>query len=114
MHIVYITVEFVSERKPCGGLGHYLANIATIMAERGHQVTILVQTDHGGGYFWKPNVEVITYTIKDFELASVLEKITRKFILKDNLYYKILKLDGDLKQVTSGTFIFFIYWKYNY
>jgi glycosyltransferase involved in cell wall biosynthesis len=87
MHIVYITVEFVSERKPCGGLGHYLANIATIMAERGHQVTILVQTDHGGGYFWKPNVEVITYTIKDFELASVLEKITRKFILKDNLYF---------------------------
>lgn len=51
MHIVYITVEFVSERKPCGGLGHYLANIATIMAERGHQVTILVQTDHGGGVF---------------------------------------------------------------
>lgn len=87
MHIVYVTVEFVSEKKPCGGLGHYLANIATIMAEKGHQVTILVQTNHRGSYIWKPNIEVIAYMIKHFDRADTLANITSKFIQKDNFYY---------------------------
>lgn len=60
MHILFATYEFVTEKKPCGGLGHYIANISSILAERGHQVIVLVVTDHESSFEWKENVRVIT------------------------------------------------------
>ena len=40
MHIVYITVEFVTE-KMSGGLGTYVDNMAKIMSARGHKVSVI-------------------------------------------------------------------------
>ncbi len=61
MHILYTTYEFVTERKPCGGMGHYLANIATILAQHGHNVTILLLTNYNKNFEWKKNVRVIAF-----------------------------------------------------
>lgn len=44
MHIAYVTPEFVTENKG-GGLATYLANIARIMVNHGHQVTIVTLSE---------------------------------------------------------------------
>lgn len=63
MHIVFVTYEFVTE-KIVGGLGNYLANISSILAENNHNVTILMISNHNKRIEWKKNVivETIQYT----------------------------------------------------
>lgn len=61
MHILFTTYEFVTEKKPCGGMGHYLANIATILAEHGHKVTILLLSDYNRCFEWKKNVNIVVF-----------------------------------------------------
>lgn len=58
MHIVYITSEFVTERK-AGGLATYLNNISDIMSKRGHIVTIITLSDQNGKVRVRENLEVI-------------------------------------------------------
>ncbi len=45
MHIVFVTPEFVTECRG-GGLASYLSNIAKILAEHGHAVTIVTSSRH--------------------------------------------------------------------
>lgn len=61
MHILFVSYEFVTEKKPCGGFGNYLANISTILAENSHKVTILVISNHNSAVEWKNNITVITF-----------------------------------------------------
>lgn len=61
MHILFVTNEFETEKYPCGGLGHYIANISSILAERNHQVTILITTTHNSVFEWKKNVNVVAF-----------------------------------------------------
>lgn len=61
LHILFTTYEFVTEKKPCGGCGHYIANIASILAAHGNKVTILVQSDYNRRFLWKEGVEVIVF-----------------------------------------------------
>ena len=58
MHIAYITSEFVTE-KYHGGLATYLNNIAAIMAENGHKVTIITLSKSAGRLQYNDNIEVI-------------------------------------------------------
>lgn len=60
MHIVFVTYEFVTE-KIVGGLGNYLANISSILAENNNYVTILMISDHNKRIEWKKNVIVETF-----------------------------------------------------
>lgn len=61
MHILFTTYEFVTEKRLCGGLGNYLANISSILAKYGHDVTVLVISDHNSRFLWKDHIEVITF-----------------------------------------------------
>lgn len=58
MHIAYITSEFVTEKQR-GGLATYLSNIATIMNEKGHKITIITLSEQNGRIHYDKNVEVI-------------------------------------------------------
>lgn len=64
MHILFTTYEFVTERKTCGGMGHYLANISTILAQHGHEVTILLLSDRNKQFEWKKNIKVVKFQYK--------------------------------------------------
>lgn len=55
MNIAYITPEFVTE-KIAGGLATYLDNISTILADRGHKVTIITLSDKNEIFEYYPNV----------------------------------------------------------
>lgn len=58
MHIAYVTPEFVMEHKG-GGLASYLSNVARILADHGHTVTVIVTSDnHNDAIQWYPNVIV--------------------------------------------------------
>lgn len=58
MHIAYVTPEFVMEHKG-GGLASYLSNIARILADYGHMVTVIVTSDnYNNAIQWYPNVIV--------------------------------------------------------
>lgn len=61
MHILFTAYEFVSEKKPCGGFGRYLANVATILSDRGHEVTILLSSDRDDRFTWHDKVDVIVF-----------------------------------------------------
>lgn len=61
MHILFTAYEFVTEKKPCGGCGNYIANISTVLAQHNHKVTILLLTDYNGEFEWKKNVRVIAF-----------------------------------------------------
>lgn len=79
MHILYTTYEFVTERKPCGGFGHYLANIATVLSQHGHKVTILLLTNYNKSFEWKKNVQVIAfkyeYVAKGLHMERYIDRV---------------------------------------
>lgn len=58
MHIAYITSEFVTEQLH-GGLATYLCNIATIMAQHGHRVTVITLSEKEGRLQYDKNIEII-------------------------------------------------------
>ena len=45
MRIAYVVPEFVTEVKG-GGLASYINNISRILADRGHEITIVVKSDY--------------------------------------------------------------------
>ena len=74
MHIVYVTPEFVTEKK-AGGLASYLANISMIMRQNGHDVTIVTLSDHSNdGVIWNQIYVERVYFKRKFSLvpANVL------------------------------------------
>lgn len=71
MNIVFVTYEFVTE-KISGGLGSYLANISSILAEKNHSVTILLISDHNARIVWKKNVTVETFKYTYYSQKNLL------------------------------------------
>lgn len=84
MHILFTTYEFVTERKPCGGMGHYLANIATILSQHGHRVTILLLSDHNKCFEWKKNVQVVAFKYEYVNSKLHIEECI-DFVFKTNV-----------------------------
>ncbi len=58
MHIVYMTVEFVTE-KISGGLSTYVDNMARIMRQHGHQVTVITLSHENGEFDYYDQIHVI-------------------------------------------------------
>ncbi|MDE7177481.1 MAG: glycosyltransferase family 4 protein [Lachnospiraceae bacterium] len=58
MHVVYVTVEFVTE-KISGGLGTYVDNMARIMRNHGHRVTIITLSHENGEFHYINKIHVI-------------------------------------------------------
>ena len=81
MHILFVTHEFVTEKKVCGGLGHYIANMSTILAEKGHKITILLVTNHNCKFEWKKNIEVISFkyyhVVRKSRVGEYIEYFTK-------------------------------------
>lgn len=111
MHILFVTYEFVTEKKPCGGLGHYLANISSILADNGHQVTILVLTNHNSTFRWKNNIDVVTYVhnhisrknrlgeyVEYFTRVNITERINRSLTVNDKINEMSRKHNIDIVQ----------------
>ena len=95
MHILFTTYEFVTERKPCGGMGHYLANISTILAQHGHEVTILLLSDRNKQFEWKKNIKVVKFQYKYVnngintgEIIDKLFHINQAYFVNRSLAFK--------------------------
>lgn len=101
MHILFTAYEFVTERKPCGGFGHYLANIATILSEHGHKVTILLLTDHNCDFEWKRNVRVIAFKYEYVSKGLHIEKYIDQILDTDIAHYvnKSLAFQIKIKEI---------------
>ncbi len=83
MHILFVTYEFVTEKELCGGLGHYIANISEILAEKGHRVTILMISNHNETFQWKENIDVIVfshnaYVNKNSRIGKCADYLTKR------------------------------------
>ncbi len=60
MHIVYLTNEFITEtKKPRGGLATYLDNVTVMMAEKGHEITVIVLSYRGCTFCHRTGIQVI-------------------------------------------------------
>lgn len=57
MNIAYVVPEFVTEVQ-CGGLASYINNIATILAKKGHKITVIVKSNVTERFDYKENITV--------------------------------------------------------
>lgn len=79
MHIVFATVEFLSEGvENCGGLAQYIAKAAHIYAREGNRVTIVVLSDRGNAFVYEKNVRVVRVRKNTAERDFVLSMIGNK------------------------------------
>jgi Glycosyltransferase len=88
MHILFVTNEYETEKKPCGGLGHYIANISSILAKEMHKVTILIITNHNSAFEWKRNINVVAFKYtgsKNTRLMGECIDILAKIRISDRL-----------------------------
>lgn len=80
MHIVFATVEFITEKAGDGGLANYLAKASQIFADRGHRITIVVLSDQDGNISYYPNVEVVRVRMDEAIVSLVLHSIHHRDI----------------------------------
>ena len=83
MHIAIVTSEFVTEKSFSGGLANYSANLARILRENNHTVSIFVVSDIDEEIVWEH--EITVYRVNDEILLQKIQKM-RIPILK-RLYY---------------------------
>ena len=72
MNIAFVTSEFVTEKNK-GGQATYIANIATILSEKGHNIYIVTASDCSEDIVWKDKVYVcrVEYTEEFAALKGV-------------------------------------------
>lgn len=100
MHIVFATVEFVTEKTGDGGLANYLAKASKIFAERGHRVTILVLSEKDEVFDYGFNIRIVRVMRDDAGIAMFLPLINDmevKKVLRDCCYS--FKLNQTLKSI---------------
>lgn len=94
MKIVYVLPEFVTE-KEAGGLATYYDNIARMLADEGHTVTIIVLSDVTGHIGYYPNISVERVHV---DLKEINQEIPGSFIRERsrvlNQRVKELQADG--------------------
>lgn len=101
MHIVYVTMEFVTDDLFYGGLANFTANMASIFAAHGHKVTVLVvKEDQSGKVEWKKGVtvEYVNWS-KSSWVSSIygILKVDDKSIRDSNfLYGLVTSLKGNV------------------
>ncbi|HOQ38533.1 MAG TPA: glycosyltransferase family 4 protein [Acetivibrio sp.] len=74
MKIIYVTTEFVTEKR-YGGLGSYLEKITDIFASRDHQVIVTVLSKRNESFMYKKNIRVERVKLSEF-VKAVLKLIT--------------------------------------
>lgn len=78
MKIGYVTPEFVTEKNR-GGQAAYLENISRIFSKHGHEVVIVVLSDHNEEFIWKDGITVCRV---EFREATPAEQINKYALLK--------------------------------
>lgn len=86
MHIVFATVEFVTEKMWDGGLSNYLAKAGSIFADYGHKVTIVVLSAENNIIQYKENIKVVRVA-KDNSKIALFLRLVKNIELKDILEY---------------------------
>ena len=82
MHIVFVSAEFVTEKKG-GGLASYIANISQILASYGHYISIITLSNKRDGRLeWKEHISV--YRVNNASKVSLTP--LRKLMLSRRLY----------------------------
>lgn len=75
MNIAYVVPEFVTEIKG-GGLASYINNISQILADLGHNITIIVKSQEDGAINWGNNIKVVRVSVS---LDNVDENVPGSF-----------------------------------
>ena len=83
MHVVYVTVEFVTEKRS-GGLGTYVDNIARIMRNHGHQVTVITLSHENGEFDYYNQIRVIRVR-EDLQPNILARTLTNSWRLRREL-----------------------------
>lgn len=102
MHIVFATVEFVTEGMGDGGLANYLMKASRIFTAHGHRVTILVLSGDNGVFEYKPNIRVVRVLRDESEIAWLLSHV-KNMELKKNLAccWHSYKLNKKIREINS-------------
>lgn len=89
MKICFVTPEFVTENKR-GGQATYLENISKILSEHGHEIIIVVISDHEEVFEWKKGITV--YRVKYKEAVDLKE--VNKFNIVKKIYNLVWAYSG--------------------
>lgn len=102
MHIVFATVEFVTEGMGDGGLANYLMKASRIFAAHGHRVTIVVSSGSNEAFEYKPNIRVVRVLREDSEIAWLLSRV-KDMELKKNLAscWHSYKVNRKIREINS-------------
>lgn len=99
MHIVYMTVEFVTE-KISGGLSTYVDNMARIMRQHGHQVTVITLSHENGEFDYYNQIHVIRVR-EDMQQNILFRTVLNSWRLKKALDRVIQQDKVDIVQTSS-------------
>lgn len=78
MHIVIATTEFVTEKTVKGGLANYSANLAKMLKQHGHEVSVFTISSVNEELFWEENIKI--YRVRYDEFPEKIKKIKLKSI----------------------------------
>lgn len=102
MHIAYITTEFITE-KAHGGLATYIYNIAKIMREQGHEVTIFTLSDREGKINYE-NLHVVRVkriNIRSADMGDIIARLLNSWTIYIALKREKLKRQIDIVQMAN-------------
>jgi glycosyltransferase involved in cell wall biosynthesis len=99
MHVIYVTPEFVSEDSTFdGGLANYIAKVGKLLISEGHQVSVLVISQHPDEEMKLQGMHVIRVNVLS-KIISGFEKISfGKFSPGLRWLYQSFKLNRRLKR----------------
>lgn len=86
MHIVFASVEFVTEKMWDGGLSNYLVKASSIFADYGHKITIVVYSEGNDTIQYNENITVVRVA-KDRAQIDLFLRFVNDMQLRDNLEY---------------------------
>lgn len=99
MHVVYLTVEFVTE-KISGGLGTYVDNIAKIMSIHGHKVTVITLSHENKEFDYCNQIHVIRVK-EDRQENHIKRTLANSWRLRKELHKLNRKSRVDIVQIAS-------------
>lgn len=102
MHIVFATVEFVTEGMGDGGLANYVMKASRIFTAYGHRVTIMVLSGSNEAFEYEPNIRVVRVLRDESEIAWLLSCV-KNMELKKNLAccWHSYKLNKKIREINS-------------
>lgn len=111
MHIIYVTPEFVTESKG-GGLASYISNIARIMTERGHDVTIITESEkNNDSIIWNDGIVVERVKKRGKKLLIPVYTLLQSWLLCKRVKKVHRQRRADIVQYASFEAVGFFYYK---